>query len=111
MAKQRSSLPEDRIGRYRELLTEEEAAALETAIQKSPPTAIRFNPLKINPQHMADEFHARKKLDASTSPILQGWVHASILPASARPNPGGSIGILLHPGCRLHDPGRVIRTG
>ncbi len=50
----------DRIGRYRELLSDDDAAALEAVIKNPPPTAIRFNPLKTDPQATAEEFEQKK---------------------------------------------------
>jgi 16S rRNA (cytosine1407-C5)-methyltransferase len=61
MAKQKPKPSIDRVGRYRELLSETDIAALEDAIKKAPPTAIRFNPLKTDPQHTAEEFSEQKK--------------------------------------------------
>ncbi len=63
MSKKKPTPPVDRIGRYRELLTEEEAAALEAAVNTPPPTAIRFNPLKDDTGDMADEMVREKGWD------------------------------------------------
>jgi 16S rRNA (cytosine1407-C5)-methyltransferase len=50
----------DLIGRYRDLLSTSEASALETTIQNPPPTAVRFNALKTDPQRIASEFELER---------------------------------------------------
>ncbi len=60
MGKKKSSPPVDRVGRYRELLSGEETAALESAVRTPPPTAIRFNPLKSESGEMASELSGEK---------------------------------------------------
>lgn len=50
----------DRIGRYRDLLSASDVEALEMAVQNPPPTAVRFNPLKIDPQGMAVQFELQR---------------------------------------------------
>jgi 16S rRNA (cytosine1407-C5)-methyltransferase len=53
----RKSLPNVGIlGRYRELIPEDELPALEDAVRRPPPTAVRFNPLKVDPRGMAEDF-------------------------------------------------------
>lgn len=60
MAKRREKPPVDHIGRYRELLSEIEAAALEEALKNPPPTALRLNPLKSDPRQLADNLREDK---------------------------------------------------
>lgn len=60
MSKKKVTPLVDRIGRYRELLSKEEAAALEAAVKTPPPTAVRFNPLKGDPRQMAAEMTGEK---------------------------------------------------
>ncbi|NMB53262.1 MAG: hypothetical protein GYA15_01055 [Leptolinea sp.] len=51
------SLPNvDILGRYRELIPEDEIPALEDSVRRPPPTAVRFNPLKVDPRRIAEEF-------------------------------------------------------
>lgn len=69
MAKRREKPPVDRIGRYRELLTESEVAALEDAVKNPPPTAIRLNPLKTEPQQLAADLQADKGWDLHPIPF------------------------------------------
>ncbi len=58
MTKLREKSPGDRVGRYRELLTEAEAAALEEAVKTPPPTALRLNTLKGDPHLLAADLQA-----------------------------------------------------
>ncbi len=60
MGKHKVETPKDPVGRYRELLSEAEVSALELALRNPPPTALRFNPLKTDPQLLADEFQKEK---------------------------------------------------
>ena len=69
MSKKKASPPVDRIGRYRELLTEDEASTLEAAVCISPPSAIRFNPLKGQSREMADEMSREKGWELNPVPF------------------------------------------
>ena len=60
MTKVKRPVSIDPIGRYRELLSGDELAALKVSLLNPPPTAIRFNPLKTDAQCMALEFQEKQ---------------------------------------------------
>jgi 16S rRNA (cytosine1407-C5)-methyltransferase len=57
--KKKAFTPVDPIGRYRSLLSDAEIARLEACLVKPPSTAVRFNPLKGNPQQFGQDFKSR----------------------------------------------------
>jgi len=69
MGKKKTTPPIDRVGRYRELLSEGEASRLEAAIISAPPTAIRFNPLKGQPEEMANRMSREKGWELNPVPF------------------------------------------
>ncbi len=69
MGKKKLLPPVDRVGRYRELLSEQEVVELEHAVNIAPPSAIRFNPLKCQPREMADEMSREKGWELNPVPF------------------------------------------
>jgi 16S rRNA (cytosine1407-C5)-methyltransferase len=69
MGKKKNTPAVDRVGRYHELLSEQEATALEQAVNIAPPSAIRFNPLKGLPVEMADEMSREKGWEMTPVPF------------------------------------------
>ncbi|GAP22580.1 hypothetical protein [Leptolinea tardivitalis] len=66
--KQKRAFPADPIGRYRELLSEKEAALLESSLINPAPTAIRVNPLKAEPRQLSEEMSHKYQWDLQPVP-------------------------------------------